>query len=432
MAHRMSKPVVTQPEAMSDGASRMRSVGRNLGLCLVVVVAAMPPAGASHNGDMHSDNMSLVGRFDDGGTYQDGTDIAFWKDTAVLGNESDQAARPGEEPRPSGFRLVDISDPTHPRQLGEFNCGGAQNDVSIWKDLVLVSVETQMTSPDCPAETTDDPSGWRGIRVVSIKDSAQPVQIAAVRTPCGSHTHTVVPDLEHRDAAGQPAPRLIVYATQGDQSSILLPDPTTDFSKCVVVIEVPLDGPASAHIVNDQFDVSPAPGCHDVGVLLDRRTDPPRPLAGAACISESQIWDISDPVHPKILAHITNPQITVHHSAQFNWEGTTLVLSDEPLAGRAPGCAAPEAAIGALWFYDVSDLSHPQLRGHFVIPQRQVIDFCVAHNYNVVPLANGRDVLSAAWYRGGSTVVDFTDPSNPQQIAFYIAIEGGRAFSWSS
>ena len=46
-------------------------------------------------------------------------------------------------------------------------------------------------------------TAWEGLRIVSIANPAKPVQLAAVKTDCGSHTHTLVPDEAHN--------RLIAY-----------------------------------------------------------------------------------------------------------------------------------------------------------------------------------------------------------------------------
>src|SRR5262249_47801362 len=43
---------------------------------------------------------------------------------------------------------------------------------------------------------------------------------------------------------------------------------------------------------------------------------------------------------------------------------------------------------------------------------------CVAHNGSLIPVP-GRDILVQAWYQGGISVVDFTDPSNPFEIAYF-------------
>ena len=43
---------------------------------------------------------------------------------------------------------------------------------------------------------------------------------------------------------------------------------------------------------------------------------------------------------------------------------------------------------------------------------------CVAHNGSLIPVP-GRDIFAQAWYQGGLSIVDFTDSSNPIEIAFF-------------
>jgi hypothetical protein len=43
---------------------------------------------------------------------------------------------------------------------------------------------------------------------------------------------------------------------------------------------------------------------------------------------------------------------------------------------------------------------------------------CVAHNGSLIPIP-GRDVMVQAWYQGGLSVFDWTDPGHPKEIAFF-------------
>ena len=43
---------------------------------------------------------------------------------------------------------------------------------------------------------------------------------------------------------------------------------------------------------------------------------------------------------------------------------------------------------------------------------------CVAHNGSLIPIP-GRDVMVQAWYQGGLSVFDWTDVSNPKEIAYF-------------
>ena len=79
------------------------------------------PQPAGHDHDVHSDNMFLVANNDDGGTYRQGSDLAFWGNLAVLGNYDN----------PGGFRLVNIEDPSNPVEVGQFACRGPQARKSV-------------------------------------------------------------------------------------------------------------------------------------------------------------------------------------------------------------------------------------------------------------------------------------------------------------
>ena len=389
------------------------------GLVSVIAAAAAvlvcaPAALGGHNSDEHSDNMSLLGNFSEGGTYRQGSDLAFWGDLAVAGNYDN----------PGGFRLIDISNPASPTEMGQLECPGPQNDVSIWGDLVFVSVDSPRVDSRCGAGAAGRDQvaagmAWEGIRVVSIADRANPVQIAAVKTDCGSHTHTLYPDEANN--------RVLIYV----QSYPLNPqgsDCNPASHRKVSVVEVPLSNPTAANVAGT-FDVSPAIGCHDSTVLV------PRKIVGAACITESQLWDVSDPVNPKIIGRIRNPAINIQHSTTFSWDGTTLVIGDE-LGGAefTPGCGpgGDHVPLGALWFYDVTDPANPAPKATYRIPRTVPTLFCTAHNFNTVPVTSGKNILVSAWYNGGTTVVDFTDPTVPVELGFYIANEPVQAATWSS
>lgn len=396
---------------------------------------AVAPAAANHGTAQHSANMQLVANYSENGAYRLGSDLAFWGDRMVAGSLH---AGTG------GFRLLDIANPRSPRLIGHFVCPGSQSDVSIWRDLVFLSVDTMRAAgedvngggprraEDCgapPASAAQIASGagWEGVRVVSIRNPAQPVQVAAVRTDCGSHTHTIVPD-EARD-------RVLIYVLSyplGNQP----PNCNAASHRKISVIEVPTGAPERAR-VSGTVDVSPSTGCHDVTVNLVRK------IAGAACITESQMWDISDPARPRVVAHIPEPRINIHHSSFFSWDGNTMVLGDE-LGGAAasPGCIAPgnpQFVTGGIWFYDVKDPARPSLRGAYKIPQTIAATICTAHLFNAVPLRSDKDILVSSWYTGATTVVDFTDPANARQIAYYIPNErtqpdqgSTEAVAWSS
>lgn len=419
------------------------------------------PATAGHPAKDRSDNLAVVAD----GTEEilctgkpftnHGGDISFVGDKAIVlcGNDDDTIYN-------DGFVVVDISDPADPTEIGRFACAASASDLAVWGNLVFLAVDRNGEtrgghagpySPgndnDCAApsasfnDRSQEPGIFRGIRIVSIADPTNPRLITSLRFGrAGAHTVTVLPD-GPRNGGSQATQTVYVFGSS-----------PTDRKNAV--IEVPVDDPASARIT--MVDHYATFGCHDISFFVPRglaacagvdavrydREEPTtlnldRPLAGASLLDvRDDPWDHSDdgagPTTPKLVATIDPPYPSVRfHSAAFSWDGNTLVLSDENMSTTPSwSCEtdADQGLAGGLWFYDVSDLSGagPKVRGyqqpHFVAGN----GWCTSTNFNVIPLDSGRDVLVAAWYGGGTTVVDFTDPTDPEEIAYFVADPGDR------
>ncbi len=160
----------------------------------------------------------------------------------------------------------------------------------------------------------------------------------------------------------------------------------------------------------------PRPGptqCHDITVY------PAVGLAGGACEGYGLLLDIRDPVNPQRLDAVADSNFAYWHSATFNNDGTTVLFTDEWGGGGSPKCRAndpPEWGANAIFaiedgrmrFQSYYKLSAPQT------PQEN----CVAHNGSLIPIP-ARDIKVQAWYQGGISVFDFTDPANPVEIAYH-------------
>jgi hypothetical protein len=355
------------------------------------------------------------------------SDLAFWGRTAYAGNYE-------------GFRVIDISDPESPVTKSDFSCLGSQHDVSVWKNLLFVSVDTPLTGPECgntPVAT--DATGWEGIRIFDVSNPSAPAYVGAVATDCGSHTHTLVPDAANG--------RVLLYVSSYPASHLgdtpygttcrrLNPDGTQGHSR-ISVVEVPLAAPATAHVASqpmfeivDRGGVPGYRGCHDISVYLKIKR------AAAACLSEGQIWDISDPVNPKTVARVHNRNIDIWHSASFTWDGKVVLFGDEAGGGGQPRCRTQDpATLGAMWFYNLAALDNldgttqEAPLGSFKIPRVQGdAANCTTHNFNVIPV-DGRYIAVSAYYAGGTSVIDFTDPANAKEIGF---LDPHGANTWSS
>lgn len=393
--------------------------------CLLGLLLVGLPASAQVQAD-HSKNIKLMSNAPRT-TPVSQSDLAFWGDLAVAGNYD-------------GFRLLDISAPGNIRELADVRCRNNQGDVSVWDDLLFVSIDRPVTAPDCSGvDTAAGVTGFEGVRIFDISDpknTGPDDLLAAVPTDCGSHTHTLVPDLDND--------RVLLYVSSyptsflgptpyGTDCQRILEDGSQGHSK-ISIIEVPLDAPETARVIAEPtFELadfrgtSGLRGCHDIQVFMELE------VAAAACLSEGQLWDISDPENPVTTDRIFNEAVDIWHSAAFTWDGEIVIFGDEFAGGGGPGCDDPNDDIGRIWFYDRSDVDAGPL-GSYKIPRPQDGQICTMHNFNVIPTTKGYFLVSAS-NQGGTTVVDFTDPSDPREVAYYDAqLEAGPQVSspWSS
>jgi hypothetical protein len=381
-------------------------------------------------------NVKLLGsvsrtRFDS--TYRN-SDLAFWGNKVYAGHYD-------------GFQIIDASDPEAPRRLVDYRCPGSQHDVSVWKDLLFVSVETPRSSPACDS-TTQSP-GFEGIRIFDVSDPRAPELIKGVPTDCGSHTHTLVPDAENGSVLLYVASYTASEIPQSSYGNACLRvDENGRRHNKISVVEVPLDEPTSASVVseprfpqrNDYRQTDPVRGgwngCHDISVYMAIER------AASACMGEGQIWDISNKAQPRAIARVHNPSVEFFHSATFSWDGETVIFGDEAGGGTQPRCREvnPDTGrpdpdtLGALWFYDVErldtldDTSVEQPLSHWKVPRYQDAANCTMHNFNTLPMKD-RNVLVSSAYAAGTTVVDFTDPRNPIEVGHH---DPHGANSWSA
>jgi hypothetical protein len=286
----------------------------------------------------------------------------------------------------------------------------------VWKNLLFVSVDAPQSKPTCDSTSnTGSTPGWEGIRIFDVSDPTAPKYITSVATDCGSHTHTLVPDPKHN--------AVVLYI---ESYPLLGYSQNCNVHGKISVLKVPLDAPQKAAVVSQPL-VAPAIGCHDVTVNI------PLHLAAAACISEGQIWDISDPENPVIKTHIYNPAINIWHSAAFTMDGKVVAFGDEFGGGDGPGCPVDNpgstSPVGAIWFYKVSDPTTPV--GHYSLPRGVGSNNCTAHNFDVIPV-KGHYLLAGCGYSEGTFVVDFTDPTAPKELGYYDVQGKQPADTWSS
>ena len=153
--------------------------------------------------------------------------------------------------------------------------------------------------------------------------------------------------------------------------------------------------------------------CHDITVY------PAIGLAGGACEGYGLLLDIHDPAHPTRIGAVSDSNFSYWHSATFNNSGTKVLFSDEWGGGGQPKCRATDRREwGADAIFTLAN-GKLQFQSYYKLPAPQTAqENCVAHNGSLIPIP-GRDVMVQAWYQGGISVFDWTDPKQAREIAFF-------------
>jgi hypothetical protein len=357
-----------------------------------------------------------------------------------------------------GVNIYDISNPANMTLLTSMVCPGGQGDVSVYKNLLFMSVEMPNGRLDCgvqgfppepppaaghekerrlPAAQKDR---FRGVRIFDISDIKNPKQVAAVQTCRGSHTHTLVQDPNDKEnvyiyVSGTSFVRQAeeLAGCSGEKPD---KDPNTALFR-IEVIKVPVAAPQDAKVVSSpRLFIDPRTGalnglnnggthgkggekledtnqCHDITVYSAIG------LAAGACSGNGIVLDIKDPVHPKRLDAVNDPNYSYWHSASFSNDGSKVVFTDEWGGGLGARCRPNDPN---KWGADaIFSLKEDKLSfaNYYKLPAAQADTAnCVAHNGSLIPVP-GRDIEVQAWYQGGVSVVDFTDAAHPFEIAYF-------------
>jgi hypothetical protein len=394
--------------------------------------------GSPADNGARSSGMALVGNADKDGTVN--SDLAFNGNLVYAGNYS-------------GFRILNASG-QQPATVVDFPCNGPQNDVSFHKmggrTFLFQSIDTAQTAEDCSSVNAPIVNGGRvgyeGVRVFDVTNPADPEFVDMIQTACGSHTHTLIPD----------GRRAYIYVSSYPLAgSSVTPDGATgpgDYRPCrkphklISVIEVSAPGGDFEFRLKEQplADDTPSQNafdsfqaCHDIQILGKKD------IALGSCASGGQLWDVSDPWNPTTnvpgkYTLINSPgggdNFEFIHSGIFSWDGKTFAMMDETGGGGTANCFGDATVDGFYYFYKLVKPGDPapDLEARYSIPRPQGQEVCVSHNASVIPV-RGRKLMTASYYQGGVTVVDFTDLDNIREVAFADLEDAtGQADEWSS
>ncbi len=369
------------------------------------------------------------------------SDLAFQGDHLFLGNFY-------------GVSIYDISNPAQTKLMTTMVCPGGQGDVSIYKNLMFMSVEMPNGRLDCgvqgfapvapptegqPPQHDVQKDRFRGVRIFDISDISNPKQVGAVQTCRGSHTHTLVTDPKDNK-------NVYIYVSgtsfvrpgeelEGCSGGAADKDPNTALFR-IDVIKVPVASPKDAKIVSSpRIFIDPRTGeinglnnggshdsngkvadtnqCHDITVYSEIG------LAAGACSGNGILLDIKDPANPKRIDAVNDPNYSYWHSATFSNDGKKVVFTDEWGGGLGARCRENDPNVwGANAIFNL-DKNKLKFANYYKMPAAQTnSENCVAHNGSLIPVP-GRDIEVQAWYQGGISIMDFTDAKNPKEIAYF-------------
>ena len=347
-----------------------------------------------------------------------------------------------------GIRIFDISDIANPEYVANVQtCRGSHTHTVVKHpgDDDNVYVYVSGSAPVRPAEElagcsgampSEDPnSSLFRIEVIRVP-LANPEAAAIVSSPrifedlVAPPTHGVSPaDLAEIEAARARGAFVIEF---GGQAQVLPDQYTRPMLDSIMTARGGEGTPnaADSTALRDYFaemiaqmtgagggdDDGPAPGptqCHDITVY------PVIGLAGGACGGYGLLLDITDPANPTRIAAVADSNFAYWHSATFNNDGTAIMFTDEWGGGGGPKCRVDDPMEwGANAIFTIEN-GEMVFQSYYKLPAPQTsLENCVAHNGSLIPIP-GRDIMIQGWYQGGISLIDWTDPTNPVEIAFH-------------
>lgn len=293
----------------------------------------------------------------------------------------------------AGLRIVDVADPANPILLAADVEDSSSRDVDLLHhpNGRLYAVLAR---------------GGAGVGLVDVTDPEDPQKVANV--DASAHNIAVVPN------------STLVYNSRSISTHV--PEPGTTGQIDIIDFADPQNPtttvwafPAVAMTVGGVPKPVAATTCHDITF------DAERDRAFCPGITETHVWDVSDPANPTIAQVVAWPGNQIHHGAWGVSDGSILIIGDE-FAGAAAGpvCSTVDNPYAALWFFDISDLMTPLPLGYFQVEYDSAMNqntaLCTTHFGTPI---EDRDLFVMGWYTAGTVLIDYSDPLMPTQVAHF-------------
>jgi LVIVD repeat-containing protein len=349
-----------------------------------------------------------------------------------------------------GIRIFDISDIAHPKNVGNVQTCRGSHTHSLLVDpkdrenvYIYISGQAPVRSPTelagCVSAPKDPNSALFRIEVIKVP-LAHPDQARIVSSP--RIFHDLVAPPSHGDAPEDSVAAVKELAeakahggfvgTFHGKEEVMHPmwvaqlldsvvkarggtgSPTAaDSAALRQALPEIVAGAIKAHEAQMPDSNAGPTQCHDITLY------PEIGLGGGACAGYGLLLDIRDPANPQRIGAASDSNFSYWHSATFNNQGSKILFSDEWGGGMQPKCRKtdkPQWGADAVFTINSRTM---QFQSYYKLPAPQTSEEnCVAHNGSLIPIP-GRDVMVQAWYQGGVSVFDWTDPKHPKEIAFF-------------
>jgi hypothetical protein len=382
-------------------------------------------------------NMEVVGQHDLGGRGFN-ADVWFHDGFAYVGRWGFTDWAQGSKQRfcpddpNNGIAVVDATDPEDPEMVSRLE----QPEGTSVEDVVVYTAQSgPMVGHDIAAGGIQvcggsryDTSFERGLMLWNVDDPANPVELGLLDTGCctrGVHEFEV----QHRPDLG----RTFAYASvpaseyEDDLTSSGFRDELGRGDFRLFDITDP----------EDPFEVSDWGVIHNAGGPLGpgQGCDPDPVFGHSAEPSEDgkttfiAYWDsgfvaldVTDPEHPILLGDTdyASDEEGNGHSSMFDDDRELLFTADEEFCPHRQSGPDIEPGLGYLRVYDYSDTANPVQIGEYRTPNSMTSGTPASGDYTIHnPMVMGTDVY-ISWYSDGVRVVDASDPTDPQEVAFFV------------
>ena len=383
-------------------------------------------------------NMRVVGQSDIGGRGFN-ADVWVHAGYAYVGNWGFQDSANGSKnrfcpgPAESGVAVIDVRTPSSPSVVSVLQnpVGTSAEDVVVHRapygpyagrDIATAGIQW------CGGPRAD-PDAEHGLMLWDVTNPASPVEIGFLRTACcarGVHEFEVESrsDLGRTFAyASVPTSR---YPDAGSPSGYRDVNGDGDFRLFDIT------NPAAPFQVSDW-------GIQDIGgpFSAGQGCDPDANYGHGVEPSEDgklaflSYWDsgfirldLTNPANPVFTGRTVYPANADGdaHSSQYDEENQLLFAADEDFCKNSG--PAVETGLGYMRVYDYSNPAAPVQIGSYRTPNSAGQGSAGSGDYSIHNNFLVGDTVYQSWYSDGVRVVDVSDPTQPEELAYFVPPAG--------